>query len=435
MAAPVMAAPAAMLAHDDPTIERKGDDYWAYWPAYMVRMRFSSIHEKDAALRAELTVFLDVEGAPSPADWTTLDLASGQTRAIVANRLREHTPGPGGPPWREMLGQASYEIREIHRTGEQIQRIGGTRAIRQARYALYPILPEGQISILYGDGASLKSMIAMGVALSVQECRALLPGTTAGQFRDLSRQGPPLYLDYETNADEQHARMKRVAAGFGLGNYQEMLYRECHIPIPKDAPALRALVDEHDCKLVIVDSIGAALGGDPNDAATAIATMTALRSLRTTVLCIDHVTKTDDQGKPIGSAYKYNYARAAFHAKRVQENDSDVVNVALIHKKANNGRLVSPLGFAVTFSEEEDGPIKINRLDIRDNPELAQHATSGSRIEHALKHGALRAPELKTAVGEMKQGTFDQSLRRMVKSGRVVVLPDGRYGLGEAARR
>ena len=417
----------------DPIIERRGDDYWALWPAYLVRLRFAAIHERDNALRAELTVYVDIPGAPVPADWTNLDLASSTLRATLANRLYEQWDGPKAPPWRELLKSASYEIRERTRAGEPMQKIGGNQPIRETRYALYPILPENQVSILYGDGASLKSMIAMGIGLSVQEARALLPGTNAGQVATLSRTGPAIYLDFETNADEQHARMRRVAAGFGLSKFREMLYRESHTAIHRDAPNLRALVDEYDARLVIVDSLGAAIGADPNDAQATIATMSGLRSLRTTVLCIDHVTKTDDQGKPFGSAYKFNYARAAFHAKRVQEAGSDEVRVALIHTKANNGRLVAPLGFSVRFSETEDGPITIKHLDIRDDPELAQHTTIGSRIEYELRRGAMRAPDLKTAVmgkdDKIKSGSYDKTFGRLVKLGRVVALPSGEYGL------
>lgn len=422
---------------DDPDMERKGDDYWAYWPNYLTRMRFSNVHDKDNGLRAELTVFLDLPDVPVPADWTTLDLASGQSRAVIANRLREQWAGPGAPPWREMLGAASYQIRELVRQGEEVIRIGAHRDIRPARYALYPLLPEGQITILYGDGASLKSMIAMGIGMSVQEARPLLPGTNADSVARLSRQGPALYLDYETNADEQNARMRRIAAGFGLHSYKALLYRECHIPIPKEVATLKGLVDEYNSRLVIVDSLGAALGGDPNDAAITIAAMTALRSLGTTVLCIDHVTKTDDQGKPIGSAYKYNYARAAFHAKRVQEAGSDEVRVALIHRKANNGRLVAPMGYKVAFTEEEDGPITISHLDVRDDDELAQHTSIASRIKYEVRRGPKRAPDLQEAMkakdDRLKPSTFNTTLRRLVQRKEIVILPDGSYAL--AARQ
>lgn len=416
----------------EPMLERRGDSYWAAWPDYMTRILFENIHEKSGALWAEVTVYVDIPGAPVPAAWTELHISLEEARGRLANRLKERWDGRKPPPYQEMLGAAAYLIRDRLRTGEPVQRIGGKRPVRETRYTVYPLLPENQISILYGDGASLKSMIAMSLGLSVQECRQLLPGTRLGQSADTSRTGPVAYFDYETNADEQHARMRRLAAGFGLGSYREMHYRECHIPLHKDAAQLRSLVDEYDYRMVIIDSMGAALGGDPNDAAVVIAAMNALRSLGTTVLCIDHVTKTDEQGKPIGSGYKWNFARAAFHAKRVQETDSDVVNVALVHTKANNDKLVSPLGFAVRFSEDEAGPITVKHLEIRDHEELAKLASSASRILHALKRGALSASDLKAAVvGEMKPATFDKTFKRLRDRGAIIVVPGtgGLYGL------
>ncbi len=419
---------------DDPAILKVGDDYWAEWPAYMIRMRFSGLHDgRDGALRAELTILLDIPNVPVPAAWTNLDLADWDRRSRIADGLRPHWVGPGAPPWRELLSLASYQIRERFRQGEPAEKIGKRRQVRERRYALWPFLPEDQITILYGDGASLKSMIAMSIGLSVGEGTALLPATNAEGVARLSRQGPALYLDYETNADEQNARMRRIAAGFGRVGYADMIYRECHIPLWRDAMALRALVDEHDCRMVIVDSLGAALGGDPNEATVAIAAMTTLRSLSTTVLCIDHVTKTDEQGKPIGSAYKFNYARSAWYARRVQDTDADDVRVALIHKKSNNDKLVAPIGYNVHFEEAEDSPITISRIDIRDDPELAQHTSVRARIEYALRRGPVRAPalqeNLKGVDEKMKPITFTTALRRLVKAGKVIVLPDGSYAL------
>lgn len=416
----------ARSAFGEPVRYRRGDEYWCDWPDYLCRLRFTGVHETREALRAEVTIYLDIEGAPSPIEWTAIDLASSDSRNRIAGRLRQQWEGPGAPPYGDMLLDASYWVRETFLGGEQVQRISGHRTITTARQLLHPLLPEGQTTILYGDGASLKSMIAASVALSVNEERDLLPGTHATAPRDTSRQGPCLYLDYETNLDEQHSRIQRLAAGFGLASYREVLYRECHVPLPRDAATLRALVDEHRCRLVVVDSLGAAMGSDPNDAAATIAAMNALRSLKTTVLCIDHVTKTDEQGRPFGSAYKFNYSRAAWHAKRVQEQDSDVVNVALIHKKANNGRLVSPLGFTVRFPAEEDGPITMRALDIRDDPDLAEHASVPSRIKRLLGHGPMKREDVKHQIGDnLRRGTFDNAVKRLRDSGQILEMQGG----------
>ena len=58
--------------------------------------------------------------------------------------------------------------------------------------------------------------------------------------------------------------------------------------------------------LVVIDSVGMALGGDAGSDEKVLAFMTALRTLQTTVLLIDHMTKgadSEDRGA-FGSAYK-----------------------------------------------------------------------------------------------------------------------------------
>ncbi len=417
---------------DDPIIERREDGLWAVWPNYLIRMRFSELRESRGGLACELTIFLDLPDVPVPAEWTTLDLTNGQSRAQIANRLRENWVGPAGPPWRELLGIASYEIRERFRTGEVITRIGEGLPVQEPSYVVSPILVENQIAILYGDGASLKSLTALILGLSVQTRKALLPGTTVTEPDPLGHNGRVLYLDYETSAGEQNRRIQRLAAGFGLEGYGTIDYRESRIPLAREGAILRALVGEYDSRLVIVDSLGAAMGGDPNEAENVIAAMNVLRSLGTTVLALDHVTKVDDSGKPIGSVYKFNYTRSGFQAKRVQEEDSDDVRVILLHRKSNNGRLVSPLGLAFRF-EGETGPIRVKRTELRDDPEMAKHTTLASRILYQLGKGSMRAPDLKDALVENDEGikpnTFNRTFKRLIDAGRIAPLPDGRYGL------
>ena len=751
MATAVAQQPAAT---GDPMFRKSGDDYWVEWPDYMVRLRLSGVYEDKAGIHAEMVLYVDHEGAPSPAEWTQINLSSAQTRAQTANRLKESWAGPVPPPYRDMLNAAAVWAAEKFREGEPLLKIGGPRVVQAGRFALYPLLPERQTTIIYGDGASCKSLLCMAMAMSVQQGRGLLPGTRMGQ---VSQDGPSLYLDFETNQDEQHARIRRIMDGFGpqtgaiRQEFREMLYRECHHPLHKEAATIRRIVDDNRVGMVVVDSLGAAVGGDPNDAGEVIRTMNALRSFGVTVLAVDHVTKTDDQGKPFGcysadtdlmtrsgwkrhdelqegeevaifdpttgrlrwsipskihaypysgdmvsvqshavdlmvtpnhrmlvrpgwptpdrswrfkradeiqksdwliptaaafedggrdvpedfanflgwfvtegniqanrgkwadrvyigqnhgdlaervwetadrlgfrrwrksyqgehqqphwamafsgqpeimpvlqqcgagaankrlpdcvwdwspgsrtqllyalwegdghwrrggrssgafstvsrqladdvqrlaisvgwtanircrpvgyqvmvtpersetyvrpernfttvpydgmvycltvetgaylvrrngnavicgnSAYKFNYSRAAWQAKRVQEQDSDRVQVALVHRKSNNGRIMSPMGFELAFDGDE-GPIRFSQRDVRDVPELAATASVPSRIKHVLSSGPVRMDDIKSALSDVAAETLRKSMDRLRKAGEVVTLPDGRYGLG-----
>ncbi len=401
-----------------------GDDYVCDWPLFATTFTFSRVGEQRGAVRAELRVEVNVPGAPSPAEWTTIaDLASSDIRSRIAERLYKQWSGPAAPPYQAMLLAACFWVHEEYSKGAEVREIGAaSQPIRQDRYLLRPFLVENQINMLYADGASLKSMIALAVGMSIQERRVLLPGTELGQRTERSRSGRVLMEDHETSEDEQHARVRRLSLGFGFNLKEPILYRASHRALWRDSHALRQIVEDHDVSLVIVDSLGAALGGDPNDAASVIAAFEALRSLETTVLLVDHVTKLDDQMKPIGSTYKWDYARSAFYAKRVQEADSDAVQVALIHTKANNGRLVRPKGLTVKFSDDEDGPITISGFDVREEGEFQHFASAPDRFRYALGRGGLDSDHLREAVGDMKADTFNKTLKRLRAKGEIITI-------------
>lgn len=400
---------------------RSGDDYIAEWPLYMVRMRFSQVYEEKATLHAEMVVYVDVPGAPVPAEWTQINLANGTTRAANANRLREQWDGTRGavcPPYRDMLKEVSWWIAEQLRQGEPVLRLSQNQPVTPTKYRLYPILPEGQVASIYGDGGGGKSYLLLAMLLLLQEGREMLGLRPAGKSN-------VLYLDYECNWDEQQLRLSRVAQGLGITKYRDILYRECYRPLHRELPEIRRIIDDEGINVVAVDSMALAMGGDPKEGRDAIAMMGALRALRCSVLVLDHITKDGEQGKAYGSGFKYNYSRAAWELKKVQDEDSADLYIAALHRKANNGRKLAPLGFHLNFSPEELGPVTMQRMDIRDIPGLAENTSIAARIRHELVRGPLSYDECRERVslmGEVKANSFSQTWNRLRKAGELVAV-------------
>ena len=96
----------------------------------------------------------------------------------------------------------------------------------------------------------------------------------------------------------------------------------------------------------------------------------ALRSLGVTSLCIDHTNKNDVL---FGSVYKRNSSRQVFHAKKSQREQDQEFEFAIVHEKANNSRLVAPLGWVLQFDNDE-GTATFTRQDVKE-----------SRLEGVLK--------------------------------------------------
>jgi len=415
---------------DEPAISRSGDDYVAAWPLTVpyLTMRFSNLYEDKQGVHCELAVMVALPNWPKVADSGKLNLIAAQTRAQVANRLSEQWNGPGAPSFRALLGAASDLVKDQFRTGEPFVKIG-LRDIERTYYALNPMLPENKITVVFGGGGTGKSYLALAAILAIQEAGQADSEKWLGM---VPSPGNALYLDYETDEWEQESRVQRLAAGLGLRTWRSIDYRQCYHPLHQDAAAIRRYIDDNDITTVAVDSLGAAVGGDPLDAAEVIRTFAAMRSFRCTVIALDHVTKADSGGHPIGSVYKYNYARAAWETKKVQEAGSKEIRLALIHRKANNGSLVTPRGYKFTFDGDE-GPVRLDKIELAADAELAKHTSVPSRIVFELKsrqlYGEAIVAALKLNDAELRENTVTQAIGRMKKSGRIVTLPDGKYGL------
>lgn len=393
----------AALPPGEAAYSRTGDDFWASWPEHSTRFRFSAVHEDRGAIQAEFTAYIDVEGAPEPAEWTILTLSNRTARSQIATGLSEHREGP---PYREMLLMASNWVAEQVRHGEPVKRLGQKYIPEPQRYALWPYLPLGVITSFYGEGGSGKSFLALYFLLLIQE------GLERNGLRPTKLR--VLYLDYECNWDEQQSRLMRVAQGMGLESYEDILYVECYRPLHDDLPAIRRLIDENNIDVVVVDSMSLASGGDPKEHKDVNRTMGALRSLRRTVLVLDHVTKSGDQGKAIGAQSKFDYSRSAIEAVREREPNGDGIQVGIFHRKANNGPLHQAMGFDLSFDGDE-GPVIISRMDVRDTETLAQRVPLRDRILHAVSRGPLDLAALKELLPDVSEAALRRACYRMAE--------------------
>src|SRR6266851_4598742 len=118
------------------------------------------------------------------------------------------------------------------------------------RYVVPGLLPDGALSILYGDGGLGKSYLALHLALC-----AALAHPFAGRPLEKHR---TLYLDAELDQDEFVRRAYWAARGLGLEGPPEGLYY-CRLPGSLNDPNVRAhaLAYKVECgaDLVIIDSL------------------------------------------------------------------------------------------------------------------------------------------------------------------------------------
>ena len=244
--------------------------------------------------------------------------------------------------------------------------------------------------------------------------------------------GNSLYVDWETDRATLEARawaIKRgepqISDGWGLR------YQAAQGPLVDWIDTLANHVAGDKFDLVVIDSVGLALGGDANDAETVLAFFRALHQLETTTLLIDHMTKGPDSQErgAFGSIYKRNSARSYWEMRQAADGE---MTMGLYHRKTNLGRLSSPVGLNLEIVEDDDYTIQsasFSRCDVTDDPELAKGISTPLRILSALRHGAMSLENIYEALDDIPRTTVQPTLTRMVKRGQLVRPQGSTYGL------
>jgi hypothetical protein len=201
-------------------------------------------------------------------------------------------------------------------------------------YYLYPYIAVNQANVIYGFGSAGKS------TLSVAICQKLLGAPIHINFLNERMDEKPfnkniLYIDYETD----EIIIKSIQEGFNkkYGRKEGLFYLKAMMPL-KDIQALPKVINEKNIGMVVIDSIGGAVGGSLKEEEAAMQFFSAVRKLNTTLLIITHANKSNESNangvNMFGSAYFYNYARNIFELKR------DASTTRMKHIKCNFGKIV-----------------------------------------------------------------------------------------------
>jgi len=375
-------------------------------------------HLSDGHVTGEIAVRFGTDGDAKLLHQAQFNFSSTATRKQLEKTLRERQ---AKMDWYGVIEQTCYYVVESIRKGEAAKLICTATEYKRPEPLVGPIVLRNQPTVLFGEGESAKSLFGSVLAIVM-----LLPWTE----NPLGLQAPehsvvPLVLDWETDEDEYGWRMQRLMRGFGLPDI-EIPYQRCALALADDVERVMKLVSQHKAGCLIVDSVAGAAGGDINTAETALRLFTALRRLNTSSILVAHTSKDENKRPTIfGSVFFHNYARQVWYMKRENSDDEDNIRVGLFHKKHNNTKPSPPLGFVFHF---EDDSISVERADIRDSADFVKELSAGARILAALREGAMKPTTLAQETG-VPEGTVRVNLKRLKDKGKVLLLPEGMYGL------
>ena len=363
-----------------------GGVYRLNWEEAQVSATVERIRETRGVPTGEVVIKAWPEGH---IHWTTLNLLSTRGRREVANFCAERG-NMVQRDWSAIIEELCVAVIQRYREGEPVVRLGGVDAPAPPPWRLEALLLGGEATLVYGQGGIGKSYLAGLCAVLVDQ------GLTFGKLRPAKSN--VLYLDYETGSSVAARRFNSLHNGFGLDESSNVFYRFCYQPVASEIAELQKLVADNDIGLVIVDSAGPACGGEPEAAAMAIAYFTALRSLKVASLTIAHRSKGVGSSGPFGSVYWVNYPRNIYELKKAQTVGDNLIHVALLHEKSNEGRLHPSVSYQFSFS---DGNIvSVSSEAMEDVPEFFDNLSIISKAEVVLRdEGPMPLADLVSQIG------------------------------------
>lgn len=252
--------------------------------------------------------------------------------------------------------------------------------VTEMSYLIEEFLPSGCISMIYGDGGQGKSYLALYIGVSIALGKSFIGKAV--------KEGKVLYIDFELSAEIQRNRLDKIINGLKIvpEKILNLIYLSpgTQDDIPSTLKELIPFIKNDKFDLIIIDSIGAALNGDPESARDICRLFQQLRQLGT-VLILDHQTKKQKGDKsrdktPFGSVYKTNLSRNVWHLSKISTPDKKVVKCLLKNTKNNFSSGKDDIGISFIF---ENGALYLKTCEI--DEEFEEFLSIKDKILNLLK--------------------------------------------------
>jgi len=324
-----------------PVVKRFGDEIYVSWPGHLT-VQFGHFLDGRWGLMAEVSV---LSGELGELGWGQVLLISNESRGKFTKRLDKDVAA--------LFDRACREAVAFYRKPPEWQLITPTTQ-GAVPWLWTDWIPANQTTVLYGDGDSGKSLLALSLALC-----ALAKLPLAGEW-PIAYMESVLYVDYESTAEEHSHRLALLARALEVPTVEGLHHLQAARPVPELGEVIRAQQQRTKAGLVILDSLGAACAGEPESALAAISALNTLRQLGPTCtrLVLAHVSKADaaqsgTARKAYGSVYVRNLPRANVEVRR-NEAAIDGLSITLRVEK-NNLLHHKPVPIGLTLAVTDEG--------------------------------------------------------------------------------
>ena len=402
-----------------PLITETIGGYDFLWEDEQLQISIKRLHiHKDGKVTGELLITTDATDFKFPVlhPPTQINFTADRTRKELINTLKEKYPQW---EWLTILDQLAYKILELAREGEPVKEIWTSEDAPPPEYLLEPILIKGIPTVIFGEKGVAKSRLSILIAT----CLLLPWHDNPLGFIVPEKSIKTLILDWETEWDVVRYEIKRLQIGMNLPPFP-VYYRRCNLSLADDIEQIQQHIEKIGAEVLIIDSLGAASGGELNKAEVALSFFTALRRLKRTSLIIAQTSKSEGGKKSIiGSTFFTYYSRSIFELVRAEDVGEDDMHIALFHRWCNVFRTQPPMGF--NFSFDSNG-VRVEREPVSVREFMAKINTQ-QKICEILKSGAMTTKEIMDIL-EISRGSADMTLKRLRDKRKIIKIED-RWGL------
>lgn len=404
-----------------PEIKEHTGHYEFYWEDEKINIIVSRIKiHSDGTVKGELQITTDAPGYAPFFHRSQFNFSSSQSMSTLQKKMSERYQAD----WLSIIEQLCYYTLDIARRGEPTEEIWAKDdiGIIPPRFILEPLMLEGLPTVLFGKKGAGKSTMAMVIAI----CLHLPWYDNNLGFRMSPESLPVLILDWEQSRNIVLWQINSIRKGMGLPEFP-IYYRRCYLPLADDIDQIQQHIIENNIKVVIVDSLGPACGGELNKPEPALAFFNNLRKLNVSSLIVGQTSKDEDaKVRTIFGAVFFQYlARSIWEIRKSQEIENNIMEVALYHRDGNYTPKYSSMGFRISYGING---INISRCDIKSIRELVAGISTQEQLLNILGSEPLSKKEMMEEIN-ISEGALRIALHRLREKGKVIKLDNDKWGL------